>query len=220
MPTKGQPVAEGAYITTRGEETIQRETWQLARMARGLIFTSRAEQTPTQPQNWNFSYVVTQNWSPAEFSIHLEANGQAVASEQRVQGSQYIARIEPRGGESKEHALEISPQHQLDYASPLFAAVTLIRLNLQVGQSREVDAVRIPLPALEPHAVKLKYTCVGEEQLEIPAGRFSAWHYTASAPDNPAESHLWADRNGIILQHRSAEGTETKLTRYRRIDRR
>ncbi|MBI4789550.1 MAG: putative glycolipid-binding domain-containing protein [Chloroflexi bacterium] len=220
MPNKGQPVAEGAYITTRGEETVRRETWQLARMARGLIFTARAEQIQPQPATWNFDYTLTQNWDPAEFSIHREAEGQTLASEQRVQGARYSARITPRGGEPKEYTLEISAKHQLDFPSPLFTAVTLIRLNLQVGQTREVDAVRVVLPAFEPQIVAQKYTCAGEEPLQVPAGRFTAWRYVTSTAGDPAEAQLWADRHGIVLQYRFADGSETRLARYRRIDRR
>lgn len=220
MPTKGQPIAEGTYTTSRGPETIRHETWQLARMAHGAVLTSKAEILQPQPMTWSFDYTVTQNWVPAQFSIHLTVDGKTIASDQRIQAAQYVARTKPAGQESNDQTVDFDSKSQLDYDSPLFTVVTLFRLNLQVGQTAEVDAVRIAIPELEPRRVKLKYVCVAEESIEIPAGKFSAWHYTVGTDGESAESHFWADRNGIVLQYRYGNGDETKITRYRRIDRR
>lgn len=221
MPTRGQPVAEGTYVTTRNGEVARRETWQLAKMAhKGLVFSSRAEQFKPQGTHWNFSYTITQHWEPVSLSIHLEGNDSTIASEQRFQGKEYQVRIEPRGGEPKESRLDLDNAHELAFPSPVFTAVTLFHLGLQVGQSREVQSVAVSLPSLEARSEKFKYTCVAEEQVQIPAGAFAAWHYTVEGNDGDGQIHFWADRTGTILKQKHSDGAETELTRYRRIERR
>ncbi len=227
MPTKGTLIAEGAYTLQRGQAATGNETWQLSKLAHGgLVFTSRAELTRPKPIKWNFTFEISQHWSPVRFSIRLDADGKTIASDQRAQGAQWRAHIEAREGEAKDSTIDFGNK-QVYFPSPLFSAVTLVRLNLQVGQAREVDALVINLLTLEPRAVKQTYTCVAEEKIQVPAGNFSAWRYTvqtaredASSPSAPADNNFWADRHGIVLLYQSASGDEMKLARYRRIERR
>lgn len=225
MPAKGQLIAEGTYTFHRGEVSSGRETWQLSKLAHGgLSFNSRAEMTLPQPSTRSFTFEITQRWAPVLLSIRVDADGKVVTSEQRAEGAQWRAHVEPRGEQARDHTLDFSTQHAVSFASPLFNAVTLVRLNLQVGQSCETDAVTIDLPTLEPRAVKQKYVCAAEEKTKVPAGSFSAWHYTmhTERTDAPApeENHFWADRHGIVLLYQSADGAVMKLARYRRIEQR
>lgn len=244
MPTKGTLIAEGACTVHIGEESIGRETWQFSKLAHGgLLFTSRAERAQPQPATWNFTFEISQHWAPLLFSIRLDTAGKTTTSEQRAAGTQWLARVEPRGEPAHDWALDFSGKHEIGFLSPVFATITLVRLNLQVGQSRECDAVLIDGTTLEPRAVKQHYTCLGEEKVEVPAGKFSAWHYTvrtepakvAVPTENvesptasgdtetataPSETHFWADRYGVILLYQAADGSAIKLARYRRIGRR
>lgn len=227
MPTRGQTVAEGAYTTLRNDETVGHETWLLSKMAHsGLLFTSHEEETGSQPMSWNLSYQLTQHWVPTNLTVRTEKANQTLSSEQQIEGARYVARIESHGAEPREVTLEWNGKSQVDFPSPIFAAVTLIRLNLQVGQSQTVDAVLVTPQSLEPRRAKQVYTCVAEEKVEVPAGAFSAWHYTvrtgdeANAPAEGPEVHFWADRHGIVLLQQEQDGREVKLTRYRRTDRR
>ncbi len=221
MPTKGQLIAEGTYVTARGAETVERETWQLSQIAHGvMLFTNRAETSQPQARTWSFTYEITPNWDPVSVTIRVDADGKTTTSEQRAEGARYTAHIEPRGETARDLALDFGAQHQLIFPSPVFIAVALVRLNLQVGQSRDADGVEITLPTLEPRAVKAHYECTAEEKVAVPSGEFSTWHYTRRAQDAETASDYWADRHGIVLQARSADGSETKLTHYRRIERR
>ncbi len=221
MPTKGQLVAEGTYVTTRGGETVEHETFQLSQIAHGvMLFTSHSESTQPGELNLNLTYEITPQWDPVSITMRLEMAGKTVISDQRVQGSQYTAHIEPRGEAPRDLTLDFGAEHQLVFPSPVFTAVALVRLNLQVGQSRDVEGVEIVLPTLEPRAVKAHYACTAEEQVAVPSGEFTAWHYTRKSGEPAAETNYWADRHGIVLQVRSADGAETKLARYRRIERR
>ncbi len=228
MPAKGTLIADGMYTLHRGNASTGTENWRLEKLAHGgLVFTSRAELTRPKPIKWNFTFEISQHWSPVRFSIRLDADGKALASDQRVQGAQWSAHIETRQDKAKDSAMDFSNKHEVYFPSPLFNAVTLVRLNLQVGQSRDVDAVVINLLTLEPRAVRQTYACAAEEKIQVPAGNFSAWHYTVqtahedvSSPSAPAENNFWADRHGIVLLYQSASGDEVKLARYRRIERR
>ncbi len=221
MPTKGQLVAEGTYVTTRGDETTQRETWQLSQIAHGvLLFASRAERTQPQALNWNLTYEITPNWDPVSLAVRVDSDGESITGDQRAEGNQYTAHIEPHGRPARDLALEFGAQHQLAFPSPVFTAVALVRLNLQVGQFRDVNGVEVVLPSLEPRPAKAHYECTAEEKVSVPAGEFSAWHYTRRVQDDGPATDYWADRHGIILLVRTPDGAETRLARYRRIERR
>jgi hypothetical protein len=219
MPAKGQLVAEGTYTIHHGDVSTGRETWQLSKLAHGgLLFNSRAERTLPKPSTCSFTFEITQRWSPVLFAIRFDADGKVVTSEQRAEGTQWRAHVEPRGEQARDHTLDFSAKHAVSFASPLSNAVTLVRLNLQVGRSHEVDVIVIDLPTLEPRADRQKYVCTAEEKIEVPAGSFSAWHYTTSTNSAQSENHFWADRHGIVLLCQTADGDVMKLARYRRIE--
>lgn len=220
MAAKGTLIAEGLYALERGETTTGRETWQLVKLAHGgMQFASRAETTQPKAMAWTFTYEITQRWAPLSFTIRLDNQGRDITSEQRAAGSQWLAHAEPRGESARDHAVPFAPHHAIEFPSPLFRAVSLVRLNLQVGQSTEVDAVDIDGTTLEPRAARHQYACVAEESIETPAGKFSAWHYTLRVEAEP-ETHFWADRHGTLLLWQAADSHVAKLTRYRRIERR
>jgi hypothetical protein len=217
MPTtnKGTVVTEGAYTYHHGDTSTGRETWQLSKLAHGgLVYSSRVEMTSPQAATLSFSFEVTQHWAPVRFAARLDAGGNTLTSEQRAVGAQWQARIEPHGGAAQDLALDFSAKHEISFISPVVLTPLLYRSNLQVGQSREVDAILIDPGTLAPRAAKLKYTCVAEEETEVPAGKFAAWHYTEG------ETQFWADRNGVVLLYQVATGDAMKLARYRRIERR
>ncbi len=221
MPTKGQLIAEGTYTFQRGETSIGHATWQFSKLAHGgLLFDSHVTLTHAPPSTHHFTYEVTQHWLPESFTIRVDADGKTYTSEQRAAGTKWNARVEPRDEPAREYAVEFSPQHEVTFDSPLFATVSLVRLHLPVGQSREVDAVSIDFGTLEPRAVKLTFACVAEEKFEVPAGKFAAQHYTVKTGGAEGEDNIWTDRNGIVLQYQSANGDVAELTRYRRIERR
>jgi hypothetical protein len=221
MPTKGTLLVEGTYTVQHGETPSGYEMWKLAKLAHGgLVFTAHREVTQPQPVIWGLTYEITQHWSPVRLSLRVDADGKTITSEQRATETQWLARVEPRGGSARDYALDFSGKPEIVFASPVFSAVTLVRLNLQVGQSREVDAIVVEPATLEPRAVKQIYACVGDEKVEVAAGKFSAWHYTVRASDAQAENHFWADRQGVVLLYQLADGIGMRLTRCRRIERR
>lgn len=214
-PNQGILVTEGAYTYHNGEASTGHEAWQLMKLAHGgLVFTSRVETTSPKVSTLNFTFEVTQHWAPVYFSARMDTEGKTLTSEQRAAGAQWQARLEPRGGDAQGLAVDFSAKHEVGFGSPVFLTPVLYRLNLQVGQAREVDAIAIDPATLAPHAVKQKYTCLAEEKIEVPAGQFSAWRYTEG------ENQFWADRNGIVLLYQAATGDTIKLARYRRVERR
>ncbi len=225
MPIKGQLISEGAYTFHQGDETIGHETWQITRLARaGLLITSSAELARPNALKWNLNYDISQHYAPVQLSIHIDAEGKSIASEQHAADAQWIARTQTHGEEPVERAVAFSPKHEVDFPSALFNAVTLVRLNLQVGQSSSFNVVYIDTPTLEPQSVTQKYACIAEEKIVVPAGTFSAWHYTMhtereGASAQPAENNFWADRHGIVLLYQAADGLTMKLARYKRIER-
>ncbi len=212
---KGTLIAEGAYTYFHGDASTGHETWRLDKLAHGgLVFTSRVELTAPKTSTLNLVFEATQSWAPVSLSARLDAEGKSLTSEQRAAGAQWQAHIEPHGGTAQDLAVEFSPKHEIGFLSPAFLTATLFRLNLQVGQSREVDAVVIDPTTFAPRAAKLKYACATEERIDVPAGNFAAWHYTAN------EDNFWADRSGVVLLYQTGAGGTMKLARYRRIERR
>ncbi len=221
MPAKnkGTLVAEGAYTLHQGQTPLGRETWRLEKLAHGgLVFDSDLEPQTSPSSTRHFDYEITQNWAPVLFSFRGEREGKLLLGEQRASGAQWLAHIEPHGETARDLAVDFGPQWQVTAASPLFLAVVLVRLNLQVGQSHAVDAVQIDLATFEPRVVKQTFSCTAEEKVEVPAGKFSAWHYTVRTEGTESENQFWADRHGIVLSFQSAGGGEMKLARYRRFE--
>ena len=214
-PNKGTVVTEGAYTYHHGDTLTGHEAWQLMKLAHGgLVFSSRVEMSAPQAATLNYTFQVTQHWAPVRLTARLDSEGKTLTTEQRVVGAQWQARVEPRGSDAQDLTLDFSPKHEISFVSPLIVTAALYRLNLQVGQSRKVDVIGIDPTAFIPSAAKQTFRCVAEEKTEVPAGKFSAWHYTAG------ENHFWADRNGVVLLFQNAAGDATKLARYRRIERR
>ena len=214
-PNKGTVVTEGAYTYQRGDAATGHETWQLTKLAHGgFVFSSRVETTSPQAATLNYTFEVTQHWAPVRFTARRDADGKTMTTEQRAAGAQWQARVEPHGGDAQDLALDFSPKHEISFASPLILTAALYRLNLQVGQSREVDVIAIDPTTFVPSAAQRAFTCAVEEKVDVPAGKYSAWQY------KEGENQFWADRNGIVLQYQNAAGEVIQLARYRRIDRR
>lgn len=228
MPAKGTLIVDGMYTLHHGNANTGAESWRLEKLAHGgFILSSNAQLKRPRPLKWNFTFEINQHWAPVRFSVHLDADDKSLASEQRADGATWHGRVTPHGEQSKDSSVAFSSKHEVYFPSPLFNAATLVRLNLQVGQSRDVDVVVINLLTLEPRAAKQRYACAAEEKIQVPAGNFSAWRYTVQtvredtgSPNPPAENNFWADRHGIVLLYQSASGDEVKLARYRRIERR
>jgi hypothetical protein len=218
---KGVLVAEGAYTYQRGDTTIGHETWKLEKFAHGgLVFASEIELTAPAASRLHFTYEVTQQWAPVHFTARIDGEGQSKTGVHRVAVAQWQATLETRGEKAEEQSLEFTPKHEVSFVSPVFVTPSLYRLNLQVGQSQPVDLIAIDASTLAPRAEKRTLHCVAEEKVEVPAGKFSAWHYTAKTDGSESEDHFWADRNGVVLSYQTADGETMKLTRYRRIERR
>ncbi len=214
-PNKGTVVTEGAYTFHHGDASTGRETWQVMKLAHGgIVFSSRLEMTAPQAATLNYTFEVTQHWAPVSLTARFDAEGKTVTTEQRVADAQWQAHVEPRGGEAQDLALDFSPKHEISFASPLILTAALYRLNLQVGQSREVDGIAIDPTSFIPSAAKRTFSCAAEEKVEVPAGKYNTWQY------KEGENQFWADRNGVVLLYQSAAGDAIKLARYRRIERR
>ncbi len=225
MPAKGTLIADGAFTLHHGNTDTGVENWRLEKLAHGgLVFSSNAELARPKPLKWNYTFEINQHWAPVRFTIHLDLDGKSLASEQRADDAAWRVRVTPNGEEPKDSAVAFSNKHEVYFPSPLFNAVTLVRLNLLVGKSSDVETVVLNLFTLEPRPAKQNYACAAEEQVEVPAGKFSAWHYTVRTAREdggaPTENSFWADRHGTVLRYASASGDEVKLARYRRIERR
>ncbi len=221
MPIKGTLLVEGTYTVQYGDAVSGYEMWKLSKLAHGgMLFTTQREVTQPQPAIWSMTFEITQHWAPTRLSLRVDVEGRTLISEQSGTETQWLARVETRGKPPREYALDSDSSREIVCASPVLGTVTLMRLGLQVGQSREVNAIVIDPLTLEPRALKQTWLCVGDEKIEIAAGKFSAWLYTIRTADTAVEDRLWADRQGVVLRYEAAQGEGTRLTRYRRIERR
>ncbi len=221
---KGQLLAEGLYQWFGGEASIGRETWQISQLGHGgIVITSRGEFTSPSPWSWNYSYELDRAWAPLSVSIRLDRGEQSRSSTQRVAGDRWVAQVET-DGDTLSYELPFSSQHEVDFRSPLFNTVTLLRTRLQVGANRDLDVIYIAADSLVPTPDRQRYECLAEEKEQVPAGNFPALKYRMTHPDREGArvNEIWADHHGIVLDYQSQNGVleEWKLARYRRIERR
>jgi hypothetical protein len=149
----GQLIAEGAYQYTNGNAPIGRETWEISQLGHGgIIVTSRAEFTAPLPHSWTFTFELSRAWSPLQLTIRSERDGAPLISNQRVEGERWIAEVEGAGAERANFELPFSDQHEVDFASPLFNTITLLRVAPQQNQLREFDVIFIDPESLAPLA--------------------------------------------------------------------
>jgi hypothetical protein len=229
---KGQLIAEGTYQYGADSESNGRETWQISQLGHGgIVVTSRAE---FPSYNWNLTYELGRAWSPVSLTIRREAEGKITTAAQRAEGDRWTAQVQVGDGETQNFELPFSNQHEVDFASPLFNTVTLLRTALNVGDARELDVIFIEPESLVPTADRQRYTFVAEEKIQVPAGNFSAQKYemlhlkheldpAQVAEDAEPSSEktptytFWGDRHGIVLLY---EAIDARLARYRRMERR
>ncbi len=221
---KGILIAEGSYQFSDNGAQTGRETWQISQLGHGgIIISSRGEFTTPNDTNWNLTFELDKSWSPLSLTIRTEQNGQVKSSTQRAENDRWVARIET-GGDVLTNELPFSKQHEVDFGSPLFNTVTLLRTRLPVGQSRDLDVVFIPSDSLVPTPDKQRYECVAEEKAQSPAGTFPGFKYRMTHPEREGSrvNDFWADHHGIIVDYHSQNGTliEFKLARYRQVGRR
>lgn len=218
---KGALVAEGAYTYHRGDASTGHEAWRLEKLAHGgMTFESEIDLTAPAARQIQFTYEVTQQWAPVRVGLKIEGEGQFRTAEHRVVGGSWQATLETHGDKPTESAVAFGVKTEIEFLSPVFATPSLYRLNLQVGKSVTADVIAIDAASLAPAAVKRTIRCVGEEKTEVPAGKYSAWHYSIQTEGAAGEDQFWADRNGVVLLFQTAGGDSIKLARYRRIDRR
>ncbi len=218
---KGKLLAEGTNQWLNDGKGIGRENWQIAQLGHGgILITSLAEFTSPEEYSWNVVYEVDRSWSPVTLSIRLEEHGHAVTSTQRAEGERWTARVD-NAGQATDYQLPFSPQHEVDFRSPLFNTITLLRARLPVGSSRDLEVVFVEPESLIPVYDKQRYECLAEDKVEVPAGNFPSVKYRMTHPDkeNSRTNEFWADRQGIILRYVS-DGDEIRLMRYRRNERR
>ncbi|MCL4394632.1 MAG: hypothetical protein M1482_07490 [Chloroflexi bacterium] len=222
MPgAKGTLIAEGAYSYESSESATGHESWSLEKLGHGgLVITTHGERNVPSAR-FQFTFELTQNWVPVQFSARIDSGDRTLITGQRVVDARWLARVESPGQEPVEAALDFTPKHEISYPSPVFEMAALYRLNLQVGQSSpEIDAIAIDGSTLVARTAKRQVSCVAEEKIEVPAGEFVAWRYSIKTADSQAQDEFWADRNGIVLLFKGADGHVAKLLRRRRVERR
>ncbi len=221
---KGQLMAEGTYQWSVDGTQTGRETWQISQLGHGgIIVASRAEFTTPNASNWNLTFELDRSWSPLSLTVHVATEGQALASRQHREEDRWLAEVES-GGQTSTYEQPFSSAHEVDFGSPLFNTVTLLRTRLPVGASRDLDVVFIPTDSLVPTADRQRYECLAEEKAQGPAGSYPGFKYRMTHPDreNARANEFWADRHGVIVDYQSRNGTliEMGLARYRQITRR
>ena len=108
-----------------------------------------------------------------------------------------------------ERAVPFGPEMGVDFEPVWLNTLALNRLKLAPGQVRNVDAIRIELPLLEPVSARLRYKCIGPERITTPAGKWDATHYVVSG-----NRHVWADARGIVVATQQGKSRSRTLTEY------
>jgi hypothetical protein len=188
-------LADVAYAIFRGdgEAEVGRERCRLYRRADGGYWM-----TADLDQSWPFPHTLYveiragADWRVESVQVRL-ANSLRRDALYRADGLTWRAMIQT-DEVTVERAVPFGPETFVEFGSVWLNTLALNRLELAPGQSREVDAIQIELPLLEPVPGRLRYESIGPERIATPAGEWDATHYVVSGAE-----HLWADSRGIVL---------------------
>lgn len=189
-------LADVTYAIVHGDANADKDAGRergrlYRRVDGGYWMTSDLDLTLPFPRTLYIELHAGADWRVESLRMRLSGNDQRDATHQ-VDGLTWRATIQTDEA-TIERAIPFAPGMHVDFDSVWSAAFALNRLKLAPGQTREVDAIRIELPSLEPVSERWRFHCVGPEHIITPASEFDAMHYVSDV------YHWWADSRGIIV---------------------
>jgi len=159
----------GRYVVMDGKGTaVGTESFRCAPGPAGWRWFSEIETSEPEPHREIVDLVTTLEWRPLR--LRIETGLHALMAE--VRGDRLVG---SRDGEPLD--LEFGAEHELDYLSPVFNAVTANRL----GRNADIEVVYLDPVTISPRAMGQRYELLGEGPVRTPVGTFEArrWRYTA-----------------------------------------
>lgn len=103
-------------------------------------------------------------------------------------------------GEVKEKQIAWREDIEIDYFSPLFNMATILRLQLQPGQSKAFDCLYLDPVTFQPTWMKQIYSHQGRAQRQTRFGNDLLWHYSMDfGGDGQHISQFWCDDDGVLI---------------------
>lgn len=215
---RGELIAEGAYLYAIREEEIGREAWTLSRLGHGgNVFDTRIDYVRPNKQSWVVTYELSSKWLPRGVTIRVDQDHQVMRAEQTAQAKKWSAHVESPAG-AQDFSLDYSTGNPVWFTSPIFASVMLVRGVFTNDASSELDTIVIQAGSLAPTIEKQRWTGLGDEKIQVPAGEFSALKFEMS--NASGTTRLWSDVHGTILRLEAPDHVHIQLANYHRHDRR
>jgi len=162
-------VPAGRYVVMDGDGVaVGSEEFRCAPGPAGWRWYSEIETGDPEPHREVVDLAVDATWRPVRLRIDTGGHRlELTAAPDALRGS--------RDGVP----LDVSwdPERHLDYLSPVFNAVTAMRL----GSTTEIDVCYVEAITLEPRNERQRYELLGDGEVATPVGRFDArrWRYTS-----------------------------------------
>lgn len=196
------PLTAGTWVLREGGEPVAVESW-------------RREDTPDGPE-WRSHIRSSFPW-PHEARLHLaldpqlrwrflrietqrEGEDASTAYEGRPEGNLWVGTRTAEGEEA--HGFYAwDARSELDFPSPLFNTVTLLRLGLEVGDAREVEAYMLEPFAYATGKVRQGYERLPDEEIRVAAGTFRARRYRYINALSGFVGDVWTDEACGVLRY-------------------
>lgn len=211
------PFSQGEYEIRLNGQRIGQEQFRVFQDKRPVIEITHVLYYP-EPSRRELRYELESGFEPRKLEIVSTRGGIVTELKLERKGDNWRAEVEGQGRKKKRHELGRIQGTVVDFDSPLFDSITLGQLRLNVGETRNVDAVTLMLPdffaAREPQA----FTRVEDEELETQAlGKLNATVYEQNAQG--AVHRLWLSPAWVVLKETfekpGNEEMEIVLTRLR-----
>jgi len=190
-----------------GADPVGAEVWRLKEGSEGLEWTSSIERkTPFPHIERLLVRIAPHKWAIQSLEIVSQSEQ---AREEFFRG--YVVkgafRFEIQNADGlHSDSVQVQPDTEYDYLSPIFNTITFHRLRLRSGQSREITPLYIDPVSINGsfnlHPVRQGYGRGGDEDVEVSAGRFiRAKLYRYENLESGWKSRICTDNLETVLRY-------------------
>ena len=192
------PHSLGDYEVRLNGERIGEEQFRVYKDQRYVLETTRTLYWP-EPMRYEVRYELERSLEPREAQLVATRGGIVTELKLERKGENWRAEVKGQGRKKKKHELGRRAGTIVDFESPLFDALALKRMELGVGEHRQVEAIAMAYPDLVASREPQTYARVEDEELETPfGGTVTASVYELTR--NEATHRLWLGPSGMILK--------------------
>lgn len=179
------------------------ETWSSERTERGgLKLTSRIEMLTPEPNTQAFEIDLDSDLTPVALRLRFEHRDSSIRSRQWATADYWVAEIRRPGQDTEQVSLRISEDTGVDFGSPLFNTLTINRLALEPGESRDIEVVFVSVPEFIPNLERQTYEHADLAALPPPSGVYGVKAVYLVGPrevEAGLRPKIWIGEAGLVV---------------------